>query len=1270
MGSGESRSSLVEDADGLALRDRFRVLGELGRGGMSVVLLVEDRLRGKQLALKRMQHSAATDVRRLKREYRAIERIVHPNIVAVYELGIDAEGPYFLMEAVGGTNLRRWCRTSLADELAADSATAAHGVSTITTRDVTASGWGPAQHTIEHAHTTATLTLDSDDGDTAPPSGRGGALAALDDKGITRLLRVLPQLIAALECLHDAGLVHCDLKPANVLVSGDGTLKLLDFGILGETDGAPNAGLLGTAAYMAPEQIRGEPPTPGVDLYALGVMLFEVLTGHLPFAAANRKDLLRQHLDAQPLAAHVLAPRCPPWLSQAIAALLDKAPSRRPSLRALRELCAAHVPGIAAPSPAPAAAALVERHEQQQILLDVLDDASRPRLRFVSIHGETGIGKSALLEWTRGAARRRQMTVLESRVSFSERVPFNAVDGVVDNLAALLERFPELCGDDDGERLLDTASTAFPVLAHGLGRRGSATLEPRAGARPGSDPQPVFDALIALLQRCTRITGRLVLLCDDLQWADADSVSFLLRLIAAQPPGVLLVASVRDDTHTEAFARLWSRCSPDVRIDLSRLSERGLAYIITGVAAGAGHAIAERAAYQAALGCDGRPLLAVICGRVAARSELGAAQPLAWLLDRYAKRGSSERRLLALLAVIDGDTALAQLARLSEMAPGQVDELLSPLERERLMRLTGSFGAQRAYDFSHDLVRRHVLALLSAPELREAHADVADDLAESGAPAAQRVRHLLGAERSQEAAEVAAIGAREAEAKHAFGLAAELYELAIAHTSASTDALRVARAAALERCGHYLEAAREWQCLADQGSGKLQVDALLHQAKALLATERFVEGRRTLERAQRALQQRTLVPKALARGIALVRFFLGPWAAPGRARMRGDTPSTPADERDTYLSAVIGFFDPIAGMHSLLQARRKCRRSGNRTQAAEIDYGLAYLALFGERRSVRTGLGDRYARSARRALGEQVTPEHGLPYVLDLMFQGVRALRFGDFRAAAAAFDGAVAGCLSIGRRGTFDHLFCMVYRAGVDRHAQNVDSFSAQLDALERVIDDCQDSSLRSELGFGRTRCAFLRGDMAEALRFGKMTCERWPQDEPSYQAYQSQLQLLTPQIYLSDGVAARDELERVLKTHARFMPMHCIEGIDLLSVRAFFEAAALLRGVPGASARKVLRWAKLAESCCPLDRNLALRAAAYAYDATGKPQHALRQLERAERIAESYGQLLDVAIARYQRGLRLGGDEGKALMGSAEQAVVRAGSRTLLLHEDPSWR
>ena len=84
-------------ADSLDFREeRFRVIRELGRGGMGVVLLVEDRLRGQQLALKRMRHAAGVDIRRLKREYRAIEGVVHPNIVSVFELGIDGQGPYIL----------------------------------------------------------------------------------------------------------------------------------------------------------------------------------------------------------------------------------------------------------------------------------------------------------------------------------------------------------------------------------------------------------------------------------------------------------------------------------------------------------------------------------------------------------------------------------------------------------------------------------------------------------------------------------------------------------------------------------------------------------------------------------------------------------------------------------------------------------------------------------------------------------------------------------------------------------------------------------------------------------------------------------------------------------------------------------------------------------------------------------------------------------------------------------------------------------------------
>src|SRR5688572_793056 len=293
-------------ADSLDFREeRFSVIRELGRGGMGVVLLVEDRLRGQQLALKRMRHAGGVDIRRLKREYRAIEGVVHPNIVSVFELGIDGQGPYFLMEPVSGTNLSQWCRDG--DEPGDSPPAETSGtIGQANQRSGAVATDAGLSEMVTATFTIATGTLEVTAAESSRPVGRT-ALAPLSSIGLERLYAVLPQLLAALDCLHERRLVHRDLKPGNVLVRKDGVLKLLDFGILGETGSAVSGPGLGTAPYMAPEQIRGEPPAPANDLYALGVMLFEVVTGHLPFVGATRDDVLFQHLRAAPVPVRTLA---------------------------------------------------------------------------------------------------------------------------------------------------------------------------------------------------------------------------------------------------------------------------------------------------------------------------------------------------------------------------------------------------------------------------------------------------------------------------------------------------------------------------------------------------------------------------------------------------------------------------------------------------------------------------------------------------------------------------------------------------------------------------------------------------------------------------------------------------------------------------------------------------------------------------------------------------------------------------------------------------
>src|SRR5919109_3401358 len=145
--------------------------------------------------------------------------------------------------------------------------------------------------------------------------------------------RLAGEIAAGLAHAHARGLVHRDLKPANVLCDADGHAKIADFGIarMGDAGTLTEAGtLLGTAAYISPEQAAGEPATPASDVYSFGVILFRMLTGRLPFEAEEPLDLVTLHRDAPPPAVTDFRPDAPPRLARLADAALVKDPRARP----------------------------------------------------------------------------------------------------------------------------------------------------------------------------------------------------------------------------------------------------------------------------------------------------------------------------------------------------------------------------------------------------------------------------------------------------------------------------------------------------------------------------------------------------------------------------------------------------------------------------------------------------------------------------------------------------------------------------------------------------------------------------------------------------------------------------------------------------------------------------------------------------------------------------------------------------------------------------
>lgn len=256
-----------------ALVGHYRVLGLLGMGGMGVVYLAEDTRLGRKVALKAVAPALADDpnrVARLRREARAAAALSHPNIAVVHALeDIDAR-LYIVSEFVPGETLR--------EEL----------------------GRGPL------------------------PPGR------VREAGI--------ELAAALASAHERGVIHRDLKPENVVRGRDGHLKILDFGlaqvasdVAGDAPLTRTGGLLGTPAYMSPEQIRGGQVDGRSDLFALGALLYELRTGSHPFAAETPAGTLARILEDEPapIPSNAMDGGRDDDLSKVIARLLEKIPERR-----------------------------------------------------------------------------------------------------------------------------------------------------------------------------------------------------------------------------------------------------------------------------------------------------------------------------------------------------------------------------------------------------------------------------------------------------------------------------------------------------------------------------------------------------------------------------------------------------------------------------------------------------------------------------------------------------------------------------------------------------------------------------------------------------------------------------------------------------------------------------------------------------------------------------------------------------------------------------
>ena len=769
--------------------ERFHVLRRLGAGGMGVVYEVRDLVRDEIVALKTLVRTSAADVYRLKREFRSLADVAHPNLVCLYELFVEEERCFFTMALVRGMSFVDYARA---------------------------------------------------------PAGASAA----DD----RLRDALRQLIEGVSALHRSGKLHRDLKPSNILVTPEGRVVILDFGLIAELR-PQHAGDVhyvtgGTPAYMPPEDGWGVAPSEAGDWYGVGVTFYEALTGRIPFAGPLLEVLQRKTADDPPTPAQ-LVPSVAPDLNAICMGLLHRLPEQRLSgLEALRRLACDGAPAV---SEAPAAAAgdapFIGRHQQLQTLNDALVAVMNGAATARCVHGPSGIGKSALVRrFLSQFATRDDVVVLAGRCYENESVPYKALDGVVDDLSRYLRSLPRRQVESLLPADVPALARVFPVLLLVDGVN-SASLD----REPGSiDPlalrRRAFEALRELLRQVASRRA-LVVAIDDLQWADADSVLLLEELL--RPPSAPAMLTVLCFRSEEAAAKpflaaMLGRETSDAwsAIALQPMTDEEAGRLIARLLPSES-TLTDHEKRRMTGEAGGSPFVLEQLARYAGvqRTESRGAPTFARMFEaRLGALSVDARRFLQTLAICGRPVAPALVCDACGVE-GERQSLVAMLRSSRFIRSSGSSDSVETY---HDRIREVLAAQVSPGAVRRIHGRMAHALVGRRSDDCEALfEHYRGAGDHMNAARQAGVAAAKAATALAFDRAAFFYgqALALSPAAPAAAAWREGSATALANAGWPAEAAEAYLLAAAGAEGAARIELQRRAAEQFLIGGHIDRGR-------------------------------------------------------------------------------------------------------------------------------------------------------------------------------------------------------------------------------------------------------------------------------------------------------------------------------------------------------------------------------------------------------------------------------------------
>src|SRR5437868_2099499 len=726
-------------APGALLGSRYRLDDELARGGMGVVYRATDLELQREVAVKILpaRNSSERDSGRFLREARAAAMLNHPHIVTIHDIGDEGGQPFFVMELVAGQTLRD-----------------------------------------------ANLTA------------------------LQEIVDIACQVCDALDHAHAHGLVHRDIKPENILIAGSvtghRTVKLADLGISVPLNGTrlTETGLIvGTANYMAPEQAMGEPVDARTDLYSLGVVLYEIITGRIPFSGDHPLAVVSQHVNAPVVPPRAIRPDIPRALEAIILKLLAKSPADRYARGADVRDALSH-------SLDSTDVAIGEETNAEVVLLDALSRgrlvgraqeleaakelwrrAKAGRSHGVLLSGGPGAGKTRLgREMFVNAAVQGAVTLSGACYEYEAATPYLPFADAFKNWVRALknpETLREICGE------------FAPQLA-----RLAPEIERRLGPFPERPPLPpheerllFFDAVAHAFRNLARANGVLFYI-DDLHWADTSTLwmlGTLLRDLRDDP--VLFVASYRaselDRSHPLSKALVdWNRDRLTTRIALRRFA---LTETADQLSALLGQQVPEELAAAVHHETEGNPfflneVLKSLIQQSAIKREQGrwifssfhdlelpqsVKAAISHRLDRLSE-GAND--VLRAGAVLGKTFTAAEL--LAATADVKEDEVLDALDEAVAGQL---LLAQRddAFAFTHDKIREVLYEELNPVRRRRLHLRTAEGLERhhdrTSKPVEKLAHHFIAAGEHRRGLDYAKLAALEAERLFAYDEALAAY---------------------------------------------------------------------------------------------------------------------------------------------------------------------------------------------------------------------------------------------------------------------------------------------------------------------------------------------------------------------------------------------------------------------------------------------------------------------------------------------------------------